>query len=173
MLAMRVSIAHPTHVAAMALLDTSADAEGFPASLKYRLLVGIARRYGLPESLIRREVAPLMFGPKTLRERPELVDQAARRVNGYPREGVARASMAVVIERRSVLARLGGLQVPTLVMCGRDDRALTPDHSEAIASTVKGARLVWIEDSGHMSAIEQPEAVNATLVPFVREQLRA
>jgi 3-oxoadipate enol-lactonase len=173
MLAMRVAIAHPTHVAAMALLDTSADAEGFPATLKYRLLVALARRFGLPESLMRRQVAPLMFCERTLRERPELVDQAARRVNGFPREGVARASLAVVIQRTSVLARLDGVHVPTLVMCGRDDRATTPDHSEAIASHVKGARLVWIEDSGHMSAIEQPEAVNATLVPFVREQLRA
>jgi len=173
MLSMRVAIAHPTHVAAMALLDTSADAEKFSDTLKFRMLVALARRYGMPDALVERELAPLMFGAKTLRERPELVQRAARRVNGFPREGVARAALAVSIERKSVLAKLGTVLAPTLVMCGRDDRATLPVHSEAIASHVKGARLVWIEDSGHMSPIEQPDAVNATLVPFVREQLRA
>lgn len=173
MLAMRVAIAHPTHVAALALLDTSAEAEGLVERVKYRLLVVFARRYGLPLGLVRKEIAPLMFGPRTLRERPELVVQAAQRINAFAREGVARASLAVVIERKDVLAKLRGVQVPTLVICGRDDRATVPVHSEAIASHIKGSRLVWIEDSGHMSAIEQPDAVNATLVPFVREQLRA
>jgi pimeloyl-ACP methyl ester carboxylesterase len=122
---------------------------------------------------MRKEIAPLLFGPKTLRERPELADEATRRINGFAREGVAQAALAVVIRRKSVLVKLGTVHVPTLVMCGRDDRATVPAHSEAIASHIKGARLVWIEESGHMSAIEQPEAVNATLVPFVREQLRA
>jgi 3-oxoadipate enol-lactonase len=173
MLAMRVAIAHPTHVAAMALLDTSADAEQFFSAFKYSLMAALTRRFGLPASMFEKEIAPLLFGGKTLQDRPELVAEAGRRINGFSREGLARAARAVSIRRKSILTKLPAVEVPTLVMCGRDDRATLPKHSEAIASRIKGARLVWIEESGHMSAIEQPEAVNATLVPFVREQLRA
>jgi len=173
MLAMRVAIAHPTHVAAMALLDTSAEAEGLVEKIKYRAMVSMSRRLGLPRALVKREIAPLMFGPRTLRERPGLVDEVSRRVNEFSREGTARASLAVVVHRKSVLDKLPALQIPTLVVCGRDDAATVPARSEAIVAAIKGSRLVWIEESGHMSVLEQPDAVNAALVPFVREQLRA
>ena len=53
--------------------------------------------------------------------------------------------------------------VPTLVMCGRQD-LVTPlaDH-EAMVACVPGAQLEVIEGCGHLSTIEQPEAVNAVL----------
>jgi pimeloyl-ACP methyl ester carboxylesterase len=67
--------------------------------------------------------------------------------------------------------RLGAIKAPTLVVSGREDRVTPPSHSETIASHIAGARLEWIEGAGHMSAFERPEAVNAKLVPFVREHL--
>ena len=53
--------------------------------------------------------------------------------------------------------------VPALVMCGRQD-LVTPlaDH-EAIAACIPGAQLEVIEGSGHLSTIEQPDAVNTVL----------
>jgi pimeloyl-ACP methyl ester carboxylesterase len=79
--------------------------------------------------------------------------------------------MAVVIQRKDILPRLRDIRVPTLVACGREDRATEPVHSERIAAAIPGARLAWIEQAGHITALEQPEAVNALLVPFVRDQL--
>lgn len=53
--------------------------------------------------------------------------------------------------------------VPALVMCGRQD-LVTPlaDH-EAISACIPGAQLQVIESCGHLSTIEQPDAVNAVL----------
>ena len=85
--------------------------------------------------------------------------------------GTARASKAVVIKRSDILARLGSIRVPTLVLCGREDRATVPVHSERIAQAIAGAKLVYIEGAGHMSALEQPKAVNDALVPFVASQV--
>jgi 3-oxoadipate enol-lactonase len=168
MLAMRMAILHPERVRAMALIDTSAEPHGLAERVKYRAFVGFARRFGLPPKLVDRELAPQMFSERTLRERPELKDQFARTVNGYPREGTARASLAVAVRRKSITDRLGLIRAPTLVVCGREDRATPPRCSEAIASRIKGARLVWIDDAGHLSAVERPLAVNAALVPFVQ-----
>lgn len=63
---------------------------------------------------------------------------------------------------------LAGVRVPTLVMCGRDD-PVTPvvDH-ERMASRVPGARLALIENCGHLSTIEQPEAVSRVLIDWLR-----
>jgi 3-oxoadipate enol-lactonase len=53
-------------------------------------------------------------------------------------------------------------------MCGREDQATPPDKSENIARAIPGARLVMLDGVGHMSTIEDPDAVNQHLVPFAR-----
>ena len=173
MVAMRVAIKHPSRVAAMALLDTSADAEPRVNVVKYRLFTSFARRFGLPLWFVKSQLARVMFGPRTLQERPELVAQFARQVNGYSRDGIARAAKAVVIKRVSVLEKLASVKAPTLVLCGRDDAATLPPNTEELAKRIAGAKLVWIEDAGHMSAIERPREVNAELIPFVSKHLAA
>jgi pimeloyl-ACP methyl ester carboxylesterase len=171
MLAMRMALQHPSRVAALALFDTSAEPEDRARALKYRAFVSISRRFGLPPGLAESQIAPAMFCDRTLAENRELVDRFKRAASGYDPEGTARAAKAVVIHRKDILPRLGDIRVPTLVACGREDRATEPVHSERIAAAIPGARLAWIEQAGHVSALEQPAAVNAVLVPFVREQL--
>jgi pimeloyl-ACP methyl ester carboxylesterase len=173
MVAMRAAIQHPMQVAALALVDASAEPESLTDKVKNRAMVSFGRRYGLPRWLIDSEVAPRLFGPKTLRERPEIVDAFARTVNGYDRDGLARAALAVVVHRIDVTAKLRGVAAPTLVICGKQDNATVPAKSEALAAKIHGAKLEWVEDSGHMSPIEQPAVVARLLEAFVRERLAA
>lgn len=168
MLGMRAALLYPNQVRAIALLDTSADAVPLHERIKYRAMIAFARRWGLPPSIVRSEVVPLMFAPSTRRARPELVESFMRSLGGYPREGVARATLAVSIDRPSIVDRIRGVRVPTLVVCGRDDRATPPAMSRTIAERIPGARLEMIDDAGHLSALERPESVNSVVVPFVR-----
>ncbi len=118
-----------------------------------------------------RQIIPLFFTERTRRERPELVERFVRAANGFPREGLARAAIAVVVRRTDVLPRIHAIRVPTLVACGKDDRATEPVHSERIAARIPGARLAWIDHAAHVSVLEQPRAANDLLVPFVRDAL--
>lgn len=65
-------------------------------------------------------------------------------------------------------ADLARVRVPTLVMCGRQD-PVTPlaDH-EAMAACVPGSQLQVIEDCGHLSTIEQPQAVTDVLTRWLQ-----
>jgi pimeloyl-ACP methyl ester carboxylesterase len=81
------------------------------------------------------------------------------------RAGTSR--LAVAIEQPGILDRLGAVTVPTLVLCGREDRGYPPALSEHMAGVIPGARLEWIEEAGHLSALERPEEVNRFPVPFV------
>jgi pimeloyl-ACP methyl ester carboxylesterase len=48
--------------------------------------------------------------------------------------------------------------LPTMVVCGRQD-ALTPlDLHEEMAELIPDARLCLIEECGHLSTLEQPHA---------------
>jgi 3-oxoadipate enol-lactonase len=173
MVGMRLALQHPSRVAGLALLDTSAEKQTLAERLRYRAFVALHRRVGIPYGMFLKEVAPLMFAPRTLLERPELLEATYRRTMGFDREGVARASLAVVVRRTSILEKLDRIRIPTLVMCGREDRATTPDQSEHIARAIPGARLVMMDGVGHMSTLEDPEAVNKHLVPFVRSLVSA
>ena len=48
---------------------------------------------------------------------------------------------------------------PTLVLCGRQDQPTPVEHHEEIAAAIPSARLVVIEDCGHLAPMERPQAV--------------
>lgn len=72
-------------------------------------------------------------------------------------------------QQTAILARpdsrpdLSAIAVPSLVLCGRQDVMTPLEAHEEMAAGIEGARLAVIEDCGHLSTIERPEAVNAEL----------
>ncbi len=56
---------------------------------------------------------------------------------------------------------------PTLVVVGESDMATPPETGRALAQTVKGAKLVALKNACHISAVEQPAALNAALLGFL------
>ncbi|MEU6237201.1 alpha/beta hydrolase [Kitasatospora sp. NPDC047058] len=57
-----------------------------------------------------------------------------------------------------LLDRLGGVQVPTLLLWGESDRVVTPAYGAAYAAAFGDARLELVPRAGHLPQIEQPEA---------------
>jgi pimeloyl-ACP methyl ester carboxylesterase len=171
MVGMRLALQHPQRVRALALLDTNAEAEEHLRRVKYRAFISFGRRFGIPKLLADAQLAPIYFAEGTRARQPELIERWVRTVNGFSRDGTARASLAVVVHRKDILSRIGSIRLPTLVLCGREDRATEPVHSERIVGAIPGAKLVLIDGAGHVSALEQPRAVNEALVPFVASQL--
>jgi 3-oxoadipate enol-lactonase len=168
MVSMRLALRHPDRVKALALLDTSAEPTDRVERVKYRVFVSFGRRFGMPHILADSQITPLFFSPRARADQPAIVERTIRAASGFDREGVARASLAVVVHRTNILPELGRVHVPTLVMCGREDRATPPIHSQRIAERIPGARLVWIDGAGHLTALEEPAAVNEALVPFMK-----
>ena len=167
MVAMRLALQHPAKVRGLAILDASASAEPLAKKLKYRAFIAMHRRVGMPYALYLSDLAPLLFAKRTLTERPELVEAAYKRTMGFDRGGFSRAALAVVVHRKDIKDRLARINVPTLVMCGSEDLSTPPAETDAIASRIPRAERVILEGIGHMSALEDPEAVNARLIPFV------
>jgi pimeloyl-ACP methyl ester carboxylesterase len=55
------------------------------------------------------------------------------------------------------------LSVPTLFLWGRHDRFSPPERAQAYAAGVPGARVVVVEDCGHLPTLEQPDAATAAI----------
>jgi pimeloyl-ACP methyl ester carboxylesterase len=54
---------------------------------------------------------------------------------------------------------LAGVDLPALVMCGRQDRITPPALAEELAALLPRSRLVLVDGAGHMLPCEQPQAV--------------
>jgi proline-specific peptidase len=65
-----------------------------------------------------------------------------------------------------VTARLGEIDVPTLVTGGRYDEA-RPEHLAVLAEGISGAELVIFEDSSHMAFVEEREQYMRVLGQFL------
>ncbi len=73
-------------------------------------------------------------------------------------------------DKLTALDVLHGVEV--LVIAGDADLMTPPDHSRAIADALPDARLVVVEDAGHMVALEHPEQVNRELLGLL-DRVRA
>jgi proline iminopeptidase len=63
--------------------------------------------------------------------------------------------------------RLGDVTHPLLVIAGRHDRTCSVAGAEAIATGVPAADLVVLEDSGHMTYVEEPNAYREAVRHFL------
>lgn len=84
---------------------------------------------------------------------------------------------AAIVQNRAIMARgdhraaLARLNMPVLVLCGKDDLVTPPECSEELAALIPSAQLKWIEGTGHMVPMEQPAALADHLKKFMAHVL--
>jgi proline iminopeptidase len=69
----------------------------------------------------------------------------------------------------TVMDRLNEIEVPTLVMAGRDDFQFPPEHQAALAAGIANARLEIIERAGHNAPSERPAEVVKAVKDFMSD----
>jgi proline iminopeptidase len=70
----------------------------------------------------------------------------------------------------TVMDRLGEIQVPTLVMAGRDDFQFPPEHQVMLAAGIHGARLEIIERAGHNVQSERSDETIGLVRSFLKTE---
>jgi pimeloyl-ACP methyl ester carboxylesterase len=71
-------------------------------------------------------------------------------------------------QRAESFSTLPTINVPTLVVVGEHDVLTPQEDSRQIAEGVPNARLVTIDQAGHMSNLENPDAFNTALIDFLK-----
>ena len=60
------------------------------------------------------------------------------------------------------------IRVPTLVLCGIEDKITPPSLSRELTQLIPGARYEPVEGAGHISNLEKPDAFNTLVNAFIR-----
>jgi aminoacrylate hydrolase len=111
--------------------------------------------------------ALFLFSPKFSSDYPDVVAQWVERAAALPPEREIALKRIDMIMAHDVLARLGSIRQPSLVVCGDRDFCTPPHLSEEIARAVPGAELVRFPGAGHFIHIEQEERFLETVRTFV------
>jgi pimeloyl-ACP methyl ester carboxylesterase len=151
----------------LALLDTSYHplpdgAEGERERSGRYALLDIARRHGL--RAMAREWAQGMVHPNQL---GTPLFEAVLDMFERSTVEVFAAQIEALLARRDATALLATIDVPTLVLCGRDDGWSPPSRHEFMHRHIAGSTLAVIAQCGHMSTMEAPAAVNAALADWL------
>lgn len=64
--------------------------------------------------------------------------------------------------------RVHDIRVPTLVLCGTEDKVTPPALSRELARLIPGARYEPVEGAGHLSNLERPQEFNTLVGAFIR-----
>lgn len=150
----------PQRVTRLALLDTRAAADVPEETQRRRELIRLAQTERGFRPVTTR-LLPLILHSSRLRDET-LVTNVSAMAERTGIEAFVRQQHAI-ISRPDSRGDLANVTVPTLILCGRQD-ALTPlAHHQEMATLIAGAELIVVEDCGHLSTLERPEAVNAAM----------
>jgi len=157
--ALEIMARAPERVTRLALLDTRFQTDAAEVTVRRRGLIELAEK-GQFKGVTPR-LLPLFLHEARLDD-AALTGTVMAMAERIGKDAFIRQQRAIM-GRRDHGATLVTIHVPTLVLCGRQD-ALTPlaDH-QALAAGIADARLVVIEDCGHLTTIERPQEVTAAM----------
>jgi pimeloyl-ACP methyl ester carboxylesterase len=148
----------------LALLDTGARAEAPERTEARRPLIALARQGRLGE--ITDDQFPLLVHHK--RRGDQALKAIVRAMNQETGAEAYLRQQEAIMSRPDSRPTLGTINCPTLVLVGDEDQLTPPELAREMANGIRGARLVIVPESGHLSTIEQPQAVTDALVEWMK-----
>lgn len=149
----------PHRVERIALMDTQAGSDSPDAAARRRGFIeqtSIGRFHGVHPTLLPQLIHPSRIADKDLTQ--TLLDMATE-VGG---DGFVREQQAI-LGRADSRPLLVEIEMPALVIVGRQDLVTPVARAEEMATGIANARLVVIEECGHMTPLEKPAEVSAAM----------
>jgi pimeloyl-ACP methyl ester carboxylesterase len=157
----------PDRISRICLIGTNPLAET-PAVAANREPQIVKVRSGRLLEVMRDEIPPATLAPGL--QRAEVQDLVMDMAETLGAEVYIRQSRALQ-RRRDQQAVLRKCKVPALVMCGQYDELSPVKRHSFMAELIPYAKLVVMENAGHLPTLEQPAETTAALREWMRQPL--
>lgn len=149
----------PERVIRLALLDTSARPDTADRIQSRKDLIALAQQGNFKG--VTPKLLPSWVHPERMKD-SAFVESVTTMTQRVGRDAFIRQQTAIM-NRPDSRPGLSRIKCPTLVLCGREDAATPVELHREVAADIAEARLVIVPDCGHLSTMEQPDAVNREL----------
>jgi pimeloyl-ACP methyl ester carboxylesterase len=155
----------PSRVRALILADTRAQPDTEEAKQTRAQQAEKALSEGMAG--IADAMLPKLLTPDTVSKRPDIVMQVRDMMLKTKSEGAAAALMGMA-EREDQTPLLSQIAAPTLILVGAEDSITPVADSEKMHRAIPNARLVVLENAGHVSNLERTQQFNDAMLEFLR-----
>lgn len=163
----RLLVHHPELLRSAVLMDTSGAAEPLYPRTKYNIMLALVRVIGVQP--LMPIVMGLMFASSTHDDPARAEELATWRARIAANDPAALIRFGhAIFSRDDILDALAKVDVPVMVVVGAEDRAQPVARARQLAAAIPNARLEIIPKGGHLCTLDQPEAVSAVLLDFLR-----
>lgn len=107
------------------------------------------------------------FGEMFLRENKTEYRSVVERSKRNNPVGV-KGCLLAMSGRTDTTESLSKIKIPTLIICGSEDKLSPPHVMKAMAGKISSSKFVSIENAGHMTPIEDPNMVNKAMKEFIQ-----
>ena len=107
-----------------------------------------------------------VFHPDSLLTKTEIVEHLRSTVFANSNE-IIMAGLTALAERNETCSGLNKISIPTLIICGNDDKLTPVAQSEFMLKNISNSELKIIDNAGHVSNLEQSETFNKYLTDFL------
>jgi pimeloyl-ACP methyl ester carboxylesterase len=153
--ALLTALYHPERLAGLVLVDTGARLRVNPIVLREARAAAADGR------------APAMDRAWAFaRETPQSVVDALQALTGDTDPRVTCADW-IADDTFDVMGRVADIRVPTLAVCGAEDRLTPVKYHQFLAAQIPGCRLVVVEGAGHWVFWEQPAPFTQAVRSFL------
>lgn len=154
---------YPKRVAGLILAATRASADTPEAKSNRNKAVEFARQGGAPE--IAQSMIERMLAPENFAHRPDLVETAVDIMRATTVEAII-GDLLGMRDRPDSTPLLPNINVPTLIIHGRDDQLIPLSEAQTMQASIPDADLQIIPVAGHLVNLEQPELFNQAVSDF-------
>jgi len=167
------SVHHRNRVNKLILVDAAAGPHGLPLTGKFFNLAGVGEFFlGLNTNFIRRKnLADFLIHNQDL-----LTDSYFENVTRFHKiKGTTECSLSILRKQffhtlSDQLQQLSRLDIPVLIIWGREDRGIPLQKGREMHRILNGSRLEIIDNAGHVPNYERAEAFNTFALDFLQEQ---
>jgi pimeloyl-ACP methyl ester carboxylesterase len=162
MIAQELALNFPRRVAGLVLCATHCGGrEQTPPDAQ---ITGLLAELFDPSGKAPPDFNVLEWSPSTP---PEVLKRHEQLTAAYPASLEVMRRQWAAIEKFATCGRLPGLECPTLVLAGIDDRFIPPANDELLARLIPNAKLTLIPHAAHQVLVEQPQAANQAILEFL------
>ncbi|HEY3249520.1 MAG TPA: alpha/beta fold hydrolase [Ignavibacteria bacterium] len=147
------------------LADTKAEADTNPFKVKRFEQIQMIRN-GQRESFTENFVKAAL-SEKNYTEKLELVELLKKMVS-WQKDQAIMSGLLTMAARTDTTDSLEKVELPLLIIAGKDDRLTPPEYSKIIYGKTKNSEIAIIPDSGHLPNLENPDEFNKAVSNFVK-----
>ena len=155
---------YPDRFEAIILSDTQCIADSEEAKVKRNKAILQIKAEGLTsfaDGFINN-----VFCQESLDNKKDLVEKVRNMILATSPATVT-GTLTALAQRSEMCTSLNKILIPTLIMCGKEDKVTPPSQAEFLQSKIAYSTLQIIEKAGHLSNLEQPEEFNKHLAAFI------